>query len=336
MTSSPPLLSVVIPTHNRPTFLPRAIASALQAVSNGNIEVIVVPNGPDTSWKTISEKYEHEPRVKWHPITTANANAARNHGMDLALGKYIRFLDDDDTLIREGSQAQIALLEKTKAEICSSPIYLTNNDNEIIKTLFQPDKTDFISSLMSRKRVHQVTAHVFLKESIRATRWNEKLDFAQDHEWMLRLVHHKNYLWVKSDGICGHWTHHSNPRTSTSIEGHKAKKILAEEIISLLKALKDRNALTTAYECAASETLWDCVHQCLFASPTYWIGIAQLAKKLDPFSKPDLCMHKLNLHRIGISPLMLEILIVPKRFIQYKIKKITLRLGLVRQKHFGS
>ncbi|MDU7564520.1 MAG: glycosyltransferase, partial [Acinetobacter baumannii] len=55
-----PLLSVVIPTFGRPEFLTRAIDSALQAVvNNSEVEVIVVPNGKDDSWREIAEIYSN-------------------------------------------------------------------------------------------------------------------------------------------------------------------------------------------------------------------------------------------------------------------------------------
>src|SRR3546814_8013731 len=60
-----PLLSVIIPTYKRPQYLPRAINSAVQAAPDGDVEVIVVPNGPDDSWKNVAKKYQSEPRVQW-------------------------------------------------------------------------------------------------------------------------------------------------------------------------------------------------------------------------------------------------------------------------------
>ena len=56
-SSKTPLLSVVIPTHARPEFLPRAIDSALQAGPEGGVEVIVVPNGGDQAWRAVAEAY---------------------------------------------------------------------------------------------------------------------------------------------------------------------------------------------------------------------------------------------------------------------------------------
>src|SRR3546814_303443 len=122
-----PLLSVIIPTYKRPQYLPRAINSAVQAAPDGDVEVIVVPNGPDDSWKNVSKKYQSEPRVQWHSIATEHANVARNYGKQLARGKYIRFLDDDDYLLPAATK-QLGIAVNTKAEITSGSVDLVTDE----------------------------------------------------------------------------------------------------------------------------------------------------------------------------------------------------------------
>lgn len=39
-----PLISAVIPTANRPRYLPRAVDSALAGMNPGDVEVLVIPN----------------------------------------------------------------------------------------------------------------------------------------------------------------------------------------------------------------------------------------------------------------------------------------------------
>jgi len=53
-----PVCSVIIPTVNRPHYLPRAVESALSGIKPGEVEVIVVPNGPDESCKESLKSYQ--------------------------------------------------------------------------------------------------------------------------------------------------------------------------------------------------------------------------------------------------------------------------------------
>ena len=86
--------SIIIPTHNRPEFVDRAVGSALdQSVSD--IEVIVVDDGSDPPCAIKST----DPRVRLHRRDSAGGPcAARNDGLALASGDYVTFLDDDDLL----------------------------------------------------------------------------------------------------------------------------------------------------------------------------------------------------------------------------------------------
>ena len=94
-----PIISVVIPTSNRPHYLPRAVDSALTGMDAGDVEVVVIPNGPDQSWRKALLPFKKNPAVRVVRIPDSNANIARNAGLAAARGEYVRFLDDDDYLI---------------------------------------------------------------------------------------------------------------------------------------------------------------------------------------------------------------------------------------------
>ena len=92
--SSNPLVSIIIPTFNRPQWVPRAVQSALQQTTDA-IEVVVVDDGS----VDVPEFASHPKlRVITLPSNKGVANA-RNVGAEAARGKWISFLDDDDVLM---------------------------------------------------------------------------------------------------------------------------------------------------------------------------------------------------------------------------------------------
>jgi glycosyltransferase involved in cell wall biosynthesis len=98
MSPSDPLISVVIPTINRPQLVTEAVDSALRQ-SLREIEVIVVVDGPDE--ETLRAlRLIHDPRLR---VLTRPENVgvggARNAGIDDARGRWIALLDDDDEWI---------------------------------------------------------------------------------------------------------------------------------------------------------------------------------------------------------------------------------------------
>jgi glycosyltransferase involved in cell wall biosynthesis len=101
------LVSVVIPTIDRPKLLLRAIESVLRQ-THQEIEVIVVVDGPDPD--TVSAVGAvHDPRLQLvvNP-QRSTAAGARNAGADRATGEWIAFLDDDDEWLPNKLERQIA------------------------------------------------------------------------------------------------------------------------------------------------------------------------------------------------------------------------------------
>ena len=76
-----PLISIVIPTAGRPDYLPRAVESALRCAGDCGTEVIVVPNGPDESWRASLGALLHNPSVRILPIPMASLAATTLHSL---------------------------------------------------------------------------------------------------------------------------------------------------------------------------------------------------------------------------------------------------------------
>src|SRR5580698_7434818 len=90
-----PIISVVIPTRNRPSLVVRAVKTAL-AQSLTQIEVIVIIDGFDVE---TSEALEAIKDVRLHAVSlpaSVGGSDARNIGVSRSRGEFIAFLDDDD------------------------------------------------------------------------------------------------------------------------------------------------------------------------------------------------------------------------------------------------
>ena len=91
-----PLVSVITPTRNRATVLPRAIASVL-AQTYPNWELVIVDDASDDETAGVLASLS-DPRIRPLRIEHAGCNAARNAGLDAARGELIAYLDDDNTM----------------------------------------------------------------------------------------------------------------------------------------------------------------------------------------------------------------------------------------------
>lgn len=89
------MFTVIIPTHNRPEKLLRAVGSALEALKGGG-EVIVVDDGSEPPVSDLC-KFGSEVHLIRNEVSLG-ASATRNLGVALASGDVVVFLDDDDVL----------------------------------------------------------------------------------------------------------------------------------------------------------------------------------------------------------------------------------------------
>ncbi len=107
-----PIISVIIPVWNGA----RTIQPCLESVLSQDVpsmEVIVVDDGStDDTWAILQTLAQGEPRIR--PIRQENAGAsvARNTGLEVCLGEYVRFVDADD-VVPAGSMR--ALLDAAQA-----------------------------------------------------------------------------------------------------------------------------------------------------------------------------------------------------------------------------
>ena len=111
------LVSVVIPTYNRPVFLNRCIDSVLDQ-THRNVEIIVVDdNDPETEARKetelVMQTYAGVDNIIYlKHDRNKNGSAARNTGWRHSHGKYITFIDDDDAIARTKIEKQVECLEQ--------------------------------------------------------------------------------------------------------------------------------------------------------------------------------------------------------------------------------
>ena len=105
-----PLVSVVIPTHNRAKLVRRAISSVLGQTYD-DFELIVVDDASsDDTEKAVASLGDERIRYIRHE-TNRHASASRNTGIAHSRGKYIAFLDDDDEWLPRKLSEQVDLIE---------------------------------------------------------------------------------------------------------------------------------------------------------------------------------------------------------------------------------
>lgn len=118
-------VSVVIPTHNRASLLPRALRSVLEQTRIPD-EVVVVDDGSTDNTTSVVE--EEFPEVRLLSQENRGVSAARNRGIMTTSGDWVAFLDSDDEWAPEKLERQLAALRlRSEFQVChTDEIWIRN------------------------------------------------------------------------------------------------------------------------------------------------------------------------------------------------------------------
>lgn len=111
MDVNSPLISVIIPAYNCQATIAETLHSVFRQTYS-DIEIIVVNDGSNDRTLDILKDCQD---ARLHVVSQANAgvSASRNHGMKIAKGDFVAFLDSDDLWFPEKLSEQMTALQNS-------------------------------------------------------------------------------------------------------------------------------------------------------------------------------------------------------------------------------
>jgi glycosyltransferase involved in cell wall biosynthesis len=126
---TPPLISVIIPTFNRASFLREAVDSVLSQTCR-EFELIIIDDGSRDETGEILKAYGG--RLIYYYQDNQGVSAARNRGLQMAGGRFIAFLDSDDLWLPEKLAAQCDFFEQNpEVFICQTEEFWIRNGKRV-------------------------------------------------------------------------------------------------------------------------------------------------------------------------------------------------------------
>jgi glycosyltransferase involved in cell wall biosynthesis len=184
----------VIPTYNRADVLPRAIHSVIcQTLTN--FELIIVDDGSQDNTREAVNQFS-DPRIRYIKQKNQGANAARNHGVRKAAGKYISFLDSDDEF-REGYLQTIVKLMENQGLNCigafTSHCRITEENITHVSTADKQKVT--FKNIKKKNTIGGFSAATFRASVFQQIGYlDEQLQCAQDYDFYVRALHKGGYI----------------------------------------------------------------------------------------------------------------------------------------------
>ena len=179
------LVSVIIPTYNRPEFLVQAIESVL-CQTYPNIELIVVNDGSTDDTEEWLRPYMD--RIKYIRKNNGGTASAVNAGLEEAKGKYIARLDDDDLFMPEKIEKQVKVFEENPdVGLVTSGCLLVDTSDRILVAEEPPDFSEYgpFVSLLLRYSLFQ--AAVMVRRECHEKVGIYRDTFAEDYDMFLRI-----------------------------------------------------------------------------------------------------------------------------------------------------
>ncbi|MFX0573081.1 glycosyltransferase family 2 protein [Nocardia nepalensis] len=191
-----PLVSVVIPTFNRPDVVGLAISSVQQQRDvPGTIEVIVVNDGGIDVSSAIAKASEHGQPIRLIDLATnSGLSRARNAGIDAARGEFLALLDDDDVYLPNHISTMLTTIdcEKVDAAYGVCGLSTTRVDPQQPSFSSQYASYPFDHDLLSVANFIPVHAPV-LRMPPREARFDPGLSALEDWDMWLHLTRRYKY-----------------------------------------------------------------------------------------------------------------------------------------------
>lgn len=254
-----PLVSIIIPAYNSASTIKKCINSLL-AQSYDNIQILIIDDGSaDDTCKIVSRLIEKDRRVCYYYQINKGVSAARNHGIDMAEGKYIIFVDADDWVEKDYVKRLVYSMLRNKVQLSISGWIKETAKGQIIETCPKINKkvnrTDCLKHILSIKGCQGYPfGKIFKTEIISAYHlyFNENVSIFEDLLFVAQYVEHINsayidtvrtYHYIISEGGVRYQSIHEkqfNPKWLSeisaletilkNIQNHEAQKIIKARI----------------------------------------------------------------------------------------------------------
>jgi glycosyltransferase involved in cell wall biosynthesis len=185
-----PLVSVIIPTHNRARLLPRALASVI-AQTLRNYECIVVDDASDDGTEQLDIVSAASQQVRYVRLPLhSGVSKARNTGVACSTGEWLAFLDSDDEWHPAKLEKQMAWLESRPGyRICQTKEIWIRHGRRVNPPATHEKKEEYIFE-QSLKRCMVTPSSVVVDRALflESGGFNESLPACEDYDLWLKIT----------------------------------------------------------------------------------------------------------------------------------------------------
>lgn len=219
------LISIIIPVFNGEKKIARCLES-LSSIKESDIEFVIVNDGSTDATKEICESYAlRDHRIRLINQMNTGVSRARNKGLDLAIGRYVGFVDADDEIADEFDEI-LKVIKAVDSDFYMFDHWIQNECGLEKRTRYRlsqgrNEKLELYNNFLTGKS-NCVWNNIYRMNIIKEkkVRFPENMSMGEDCVFNARyLLHCQDGYYIKKTGY-KYYTDDSNSATNTRKLNH--------------------------------------------------------------------------------------------------------------------
>lgn len=274
-----PFVSVVIPSYNRADLIAETLESVLQQTYR-DLEIIVIDDGSTDGTRRVVEPFVRD-NVRYVWQENAERAASRNHGLRLASGEFIAFLDSDDLWLPFKVARHVEILRaNSRIGLVYSDFMQIEGDGTEVRSRRAGGRSGRVTGALLRRNFIPFSTHLARTALVREIGGfceDRQLSGAEDWEMCVRLSLRTEFAYdpVVTTKIR---THSGNTMTNAAAMARSMKRAL-----ELFQGSDELRAYRTSFGMmAANVALVNAINRATGRQPALAMGDLRTAMRNDP------------------------------------------------------
>jgi glycosyltransferase involved in cell wall biosynthesis len=228
-------ISIVIPTHNRPNLLKKAIKSVINQTYK-NIEIIIIDDASIIDNKSIINNFKKTNIIYYKFNKNQGGNICRNKGVELSSGDYISFLDDDDIWNSKKLEIQLDFMLKNDLDLSyTARSILKVKDNKEISQRYSfkkiTIKNNIKKSIMQNNFIGPTSSIMIKKELFfKVKGFDIEMPAMQDYDLYIRCIFNNARVLGINKALVDYYIFLNNKSIGRSLKkSNKARKLFIKK-----------------------------------------------------------------------------------------------------------
>ncbi|MEQ8653060.1 MAG: glycosyltransferase family 2 protein [Kiloniellales bacterium] len=188
LTSEPydTMVSLVIPLYNGAHYISETLQSVVDQCFE-SLQVVVIDDGSTDRSPELARRFADQfKKFTFRRQQNKGVSATRNHGLSLASGKYIAFLDADDLLAKDSISRRVNTLESSQFRVCAGLTEIINGSGEKLDISIGLRRNASYEDLW--QNMYQISTLMGLSRVMKRQRFRIGQNFAEDWQYMIDLT----------------------------------------------------------------------------------------------------------------------------------------------------